>query len=265
MISVVIPAYNCSETIANTLDSVRNQTVFNLIKEIIVVNDGSTDNTLEILNKYKIKYTDFPLIIISKDNGGVSSARNQGIQMATQEWIALLDSDDYWLPDKIEKQINVIKKTNIFFLGTNRNKEMVSIGKLINKNLKLHLLSVKNLLFKSWPSVPTVLIKKELLNKIGLFEENMNYGEDADLWLRIAECNQLYYIEDCLVETGYGKKSFGDKGLSANLKSMHDGVIQLIFSAYINKDITFLEKNFFVLYENIKYIRRIVLTKWRRK
>lgn len=265
MISVIIPAYNSSNTIEKTLDSVRKQTFINFIKEVIVVNDGSTDNTLKILNNYSKKYSDFPLIIINQSNSGVSVARNNGIKTSKQKWIALLDSDDFWLPNKLEKQMAVIKKNNdIQFLGTNRNNENVHIGRLVNKNMSLRLLNIKNLLFKSWPSVPTVIMKKDFLEEIGLFKEGINHGEDADLWLRVAEHNQLYYIEDCLVETGYGKKSFGEYGLSANLKSMHKGVLRLICQAYKNNDINSLEKNFFILFEDIKYIRRIFLTHWRK-
>lgn len=266
MISVVIPAYNSSETIIQCLDSIKSQTAIELIREVIVVNDGSYDNTLDLLYMYKKNNINFPLSIINKKNEGVSIARNTGVYASKSEWIAFLDSDDFWKCSKVEKQVKIINKyPNINFLGTNRNDEFVKVGKTIDNEYRLRLLSVKNLLFKSWPSVPTVMMKKDFFMQIGGFDLKLNHGEDGDLWLRVAENNQLYYIEDSLVETGFGKLSFGDKGLSADLKKMHCGVKKLINKAFSNKDINFMEKNLFLFYENIKYIRRICITYWRKK
>ncbi|MBW6458328.1 MAG: glycosyltransferase family 2 protein, partial [FCB group bacterium] len=96
-ISLVIPVFNRPQEIRRALDSVRTQTL--LPYEIIVVNDGSTDNTQDVLSAY------LPEIrIIARENGGVAAARNSGILAAEGEWIAFLDSDDTWLPDKLEKQ-----------------------------------------------------------------------------------------------------------------------------------------------------------------
>ena len=99
-ISVVVPAFNCQDTISRVIDSIRYQTKYSYIKEIIVVNDGSTDNTLSQLKKNDL---DDKMVIISQKNGGVSKARNVGMEYATGEWIALCDSDDIWLNNKIEK------------------------------------------------------------------------------------------------------------------------------------------------------------------
>ena len=97
-ISVVIPTYNRSLFLPKALDSVYNQT--SPVLEVIVVDDGSSDNTLPQLA------LQFPQVTwVSQGNHGVSHARNQGIQRARGEWIAFLDSDDEWLPQKIEKQI----------------------------------------------------------------------------------------------------------------------------------------------------------------
>ena len=97
-VSVVIPTYNSSQFIVETLESVFAQTYKDY--EIIVVDDGSTDNTKEVLQPYtsRIKY-------IYKENGGPASARNVGIKSAQGEYIAFLDSDDRWLPEKLEKHI----------------------------------------------------------------------------------------------------------------------------------------------------------------
>ena len=102
MISVVIPVYNCEDTIIQCIQSVIDQTRFDLIDEIIVINDGSTDGTIDKINEI---FTTNKIRIISKLNGGVSSARNLGIKNSSSDWIALLDSDDVWVKDKIEQQV----------------------------------------------------------------------------------------------------------------------------------------------------------------
>ncbi|MFZ9033203.1 MAG: glycosyltransferase family 2 protein, partial [Anaerohalosphaeraceae bacterium] len=101
-ISAVIPAYNAEKYIARSINSVLNQTC--PVDEIIVVDDGSTDSTAEVIKSYggKVRY-------IHQQNAGVSAARNTGIQAATCEWVAFLDADDEWLPEKIERQVENIK------------------------------------------------------------------------------------------------------------------------------------------------------------
>ena len=109
MFSVVIPAYNCEKTIERVLDSVMAQTRFDLITEIIVINDGSTDNTDAIIKDYIKRKQGNKINYIIQENHGVSYTRNKGIRIAEGEWIALLDSDDIWNPVKIERQYEVIE------------------------------------------------------------------------------------------------------------------------------------------------------------
>jgi len=119
MFSVVIPAYNCADTITEVLDSVVNQTRFDLIDEIIIINDGSRDNSDEVITGYCDKHNDIRISYIKQDNHGVSYTRNRGIKAAKGGWIALLDSDDIWLPNKIERQCSILQKNgDICFLGS---------------------------------------------------------------------------------------------------------------------------------------------------
>ncbi|WP_041139764.1 glycosyltransferase family 2 protein [Beduini massiliensis] len=260
MISVVIPIYNSMDTIIPCLESVRNQTAIQQIKEIIVVNDGSTDDTLEILNKYIDLHSDLPITVISKENGGVSSARNTAIKLSTQNWIALLDSDDIWLPNKLEVQINILKKyPQIKFLGTNRNKEYVKIGKRLDD--KIFYLNTKNVLMKSWPHTSTALINKEVFNQVGLFDEKRTHAEDGQLWMKIAFHYGIYYLYDSLEIAGGGKPTFGYSGLSANIKKMHEGCLLNIYEAYKLKYLNYIEYKLLLLYEKVKYLRRKVLIK----
>jgi glycosyltransferase involved in cell wall biosynthesis len=103
-ISVVVPAYNAERTILETIASVQQQTFSDF--ELIVINDGSTDGTLEQLNTVK----DPRLKVFSYENGGISVARNRGIAQATGEFIAFLDADDLWTPDKLELQLAALQQ-----------------------------------------------------------------------------------------------------------------------------------------------------------
>lgn len=260
LISVVIPAYNAENTIIATVNSVYNQTYKNL--EIIVVNDGSTDKTLEVITNFKeLNNNGMPFIIIDKVNGGVSSARNLGISNSKGEFIAFLDSDDKWLPEKIEKQLTIfIENANIDLLATNRNNE--NIVKFMGKKFdKLNRISSKTLLFKNFFSPPTVMVRKVVVCDIGMFDENQRYAEEGDLWIRICQNNNCYLLNESLVITGDGKPHFGHSGLSSNLRGMELGELKNIKTAYSLNIINFFEFLFFNTFSLLKYCRRVLIVK----
>ena len=119
-ISVVIPMYNAEETIEKAIKSVVTQTKSDIIGEILVIDDGSTDDSAQIINKLILDYESTNIKLIKQSNGGVSKARNVGIRLASFEWIALLDSDDVWFNNKIDYQWNILQKNDqIDFLGGN--------------------------------------------------------------------------------------------------------------------------------------------------
>lgn len=261
MISVVIPAYNSSQTIRKCVESVLNQSREDLIDEIIVVNDGSTDDTVSIVEE--LEKSDKRIILITKENGGVSTARNAGIKTAKSEWVALLDSDDVWLPKKIEEQWKQIQlHPEIKFIGCNRNKEDVHIGTKVNNSL--YKLNVKQLLIKMWPHTSTALIKRKVFEKVGLFNEGMRYAEDGEMWNRIAIHYSLYYIPVSYEIAGGNKLQFGESGLSANLKGMYEGNVYNIKQLKAEKVISLNYYLFLRVFFYLKYIRRILITKYKK-
>lgn len=254
--------YNSRESIVDCINSVLNQTRFDLIDRIIVVDDGSTDNSEELVKKEFKKEEKIKIII--KENGGVSSARNVGIREADSEWIALLDSDDVWLPEKIEKQWDqILKNDQILFIGCNRNNENIHWGRKVSNDL--YMLDLKHILLKNWPHTSTAIINKKVFLKVGFFNEEMRYAEDIDLWNRIAYYYPLYYIPISYEIAGGNKCQFGERGLSANLKDMHVGNIRNI--RYLRKEekISFFFYAFLLIYNNAKYVRRILITKKNKK
>ena len=263
-ISVIIPAYNAEKTIIRALESVRQQTASEYIEEVLVVNDGSTDNTEECIEQYKKKYPYFLVKLISKKNGGVSSARNTGIKLAKGNWIALLDSDDEWFKDKIAKQVEILKKnSSIDFLGGNHTSQVLKIlGKPIEK---MYRPSVKELYIKMFPQTSTVVFKKKIFEEIGGFDEYRKYGEDGQFFCKICENYNYYYSPDQVISFDGGRRGFGISGLSGNLKEMQKGGLQNFRELYERNSISFVFYVCIVAFSQLKYLRRIFICKMEKK
>ena len=197
-ISAVIPSHNRLHSLIPAIESISNQT--SAVDEIIVVDDGSTDTTsAEISRRYpQIK-------LIQQPNRGVSAARNAGIKLASFDWIALLDSDDSWLPGKISsiRQAYSLQPDYLLFhsdeiwmrrgVRVNAMKKHVKSGGWIFKNcLPLCVIS---------PSA--VVFNRSILATSGYFDESLPTCEDYDLWLKICHQYPVYYIDKPLI-TKYG-------------------------------------------------------------
>ena len=262
-VSIIIPAYNASRTIIRTLDSLKNQTRFDLIKEILVIKDGSTDDTVALLENYKQLNPNMPIQIINKMNGGVSTARNIGLKLSSGEWIGLCDSDDEWLPRKLEIQYDIIKKNSkIDFLGGNHTD--VDLRILGNKITSLHKATLKELCIKMYPQTSTVLFKKSIIDTIGGYDESRQYCEDGQFFMKICEKYNYYYHPEKVVEFDGGKRGFGGSGLSGNLQGMQDGLRKNILELKKQKRISTGFYLILKLFIELKYIRRCILYKVRR-
>lgn len=253
--------YNASATIIKSIESVLRQS-YNGLVEIIVINDGSTDDSLEIVTKYRQINNITNLVIINKENGGVSSARNNGLKGANGEFIALLDSDDEWLPEKLEQQMQIFERNpDIEFLGCARNNEVLKIlGSRIDR---LHKATVKQLLIKMYPQTSTAIFKRKLYDNYGGYNESMTHAEDGELWIRYCARSNFYYHPESLVITGNGKPSFGHSGLSANLRAMELGYEFILLQARKQK---LISTSFFLLvycFSKLKYLRRLLIVKFR--
>ena len=261
-ISVVIPMYNAEKTILNVLDSVQNQTF--LPHEIVIVNDGSTDRSLQIVQKYKEENKKIPIQLIDKKNGGVSTARNAGIKAASGDWIALLDSDDEWKNNKLERQKQILNENpEIDFLATGRNDEI--IGSVLGRKIGfLTKVKAKDLLIKNLFSPPTVIFKKSIVDVVGYFDETQCYAEEGNYFIRIAQRFNAYFMNESLVNTGGGKAHFGESGLSGNLKEMEKGELKNLRDAKQLKIINGPEYVGFVIFSLLKYLRRIIIVKFLR-
>ena len=203
-IDVIIPLFNCEKYISQALDSVLSQTF--LPNKILVINDGSTDSGPQIVNEYIKKY---PLIeMITKPNGGLSSARNAGIFSSRADWVAFLDSDDSWLPKKLEAQVKQIQVSSFKDIGLvycdflnvdadNRPSQEFKLPfnpKALGKCSEL--LVSGNFILSSGSGV---LVKKDCFDRVGFFDEKLKFGEDWDMWIRISEQYSVDYVNQVLV------------------------------------------------------------------
>ena len=210
-ISVVIPTFNRRQTIGRSIDSVLNQTLFP--SEIIVVDDGSTDGTSDYIQ------SNFPSIrLLQQTNKGVSSARNMGIRSSNSDWVALLDSDDEWFPQKLEKQVMTLSQSpDIKFCHT--EEIWIRNGVRVNQ-MKKHQKYGGHIFYKCLDmcriSPSSVLFHQSILDDVGYFDKDLKVCEDYDLWLRITAKFPVLYIDESLI------KKYG--GHEDQLSRVKDGI-----------------------------------------
>lgn len=193
MISVIIPTYNRVKLLPRALESVLAQSYQDI--ELLVIDDGSTDETEQLIkNNYpQVKY-------LYQQNRGVSAARNLGISRAQGEWLAFLDSDDQWLPEKLEKQYAALEKSNLQICHSNeiwqRN------GKLVKQQAK-HYKSGGNQFARCLESCvigpSAIVVHRDVFKELGIFDEALPDCEDYDMWLRICAKYQLAFCSEALL------------------------------------------------------------------
>jgi len=193
-VSVVIPTYNRVHLLERALDSVLGQTL--AADEIIVVDDGSTDNTVSTLKSLHPEVK-----LIQQDNLGVSAARNTGISAARHDWIALLDSDDVWHENKLERLITELNNAPEYLICHSDEiwiRDGVRVNQM-NKHKKAGGHIFQHCLPLCAISPSAVMIHRSLFDEIGLFDENLPACEDYDLWLRICSRYPVLFIDEALI------------------------------------------------------------------
>jgi len=193
-VSVVIPTYNRLERVTAAIESVRRQSV--CCAEIIVVDDGSTDGSFEALSE---RFKDIQ--ILRQQNAGVSAARNVGIRAAAGEWIALLDSDDEWLPNKVRAQLAVLND-NPGLLLCHTEEIWIRHGKRVNP-MRKHAKHGGWIYDKCLPlcaiSPSSAMIHRSVFDEIGFFDESLPACEDYDFWLRFCARRPVLFVEEPLL------------------------------------------------------------------
>lgn len=199
-VSVVVPAYNSENYIAEAIQSILDQNYPNT--EILVINDGSTDNTMQVLQAF-----DGQVKVIEQVNSGSAVARSNGMQHSTGDYIAFLDSDDIWLPNKLESQVNFLESHAEFGMVFSNwscwtpDDQGVFHRRNFSQDKKEDARPMSGWLFGQliddcivWTS--TVLMRREVFENIGQFDSTLRRGQDYDYWLRASTKYKIHKLDD---------------------------------------------------------------------
>lgn len=256
-VTVVIPAYNVGSYIRDALVSLEQQSLPDF--EAIIVNDGSTDNTAEIAQEFCDRDSRFKLL--TKMNGGLSSARNAGIRQAKASYIALLDGDDRYEPEKLanhvqhldrDLQIGVVYSASNVIREDGRPTWMPLSGKPLSSNLLFSLLC-KNFVGHGSNAV----FRRQIFDQVGEFDETLRSSEDIDFWLRIATTHQWTFYREPKPLSCYRVRP---AGLSFNLAQMqysHERVLQAAYERSPDQVAPWLPTAYAHMY---RFLARIALT-----
>ena len=207
-VSTIIPAYNRADTVGPVIESVIRQT--HPVAEIIVIDDGSTDGTGEIIRRTFDNHRSWPgrLVHLKKPNGGKSSALNQAMPEASSEWIALNDSDDLWLPEKLEKQFHALARfpqckvcftdTLFGYRGTTTTLALAGIKPTDDVGVmdNLPLLLAKR---SSGIMMQTLVVHSDIMRAFGAFDTRLTVSQDVDLLFRLSLLARFCYVNEPLV------------------------------------------------------------------
>lgn len=224
LVSVIIPVYNGEKTIRETIFSVLNQTYKNI--ELIVINDGSLDLTLNVI--YTIK--DSRLKVFSYEKSGVSTSRNRGIERASGQFISFLDADDIWTPEKVEKQLKALQanpQASVAYSWVDyidENGDFFRHGNHITMNGNAY---KKMLIQNILENGSNPLIRRQALINVGNFDPSLKFAEDWDMWLRLASRYDFVTVPDADV---LYRMSFSS--VSTNVLEMEKACLKFIEKSF---------------------------------
>jgi glycosyltransferase involved in cell wall biosynthesis len=254
-ITVIIPCFNCDQTITETLKSVFNQSV--TPKEIILVNDGSNTATTKLLKELSLKYENCGLVLYEfKLNKGVGAARRFALGKARHEYIAFLDSDDIWVSEKLKLQLD--------WMMLNPNSMLTGHGTEIRKRgfippsqldciFQAHKISFKKMLFKNYIATRTAMIR----NPRGRVNfSNLRCGDDYLFWLDMTYLYNQTFVLDIVLSHSF-KADYADDGLSSNLLRTEIGELNTYKYLFFSNKIKFYLFLIICIFSIMKYIKRL--------
>jgi len=223
LVSVVIPTHNREKYLEKAILSIYHQTYKNI--ELIIIDDYSLDNTFEVVSKFKDENPDFDIVYKKLEkNFGAQKARNEGIKLVKGNWIAFLDSDDEWVPSKLEKQIEYALKNNFevvycdgFVANGIENKKRMNVQNIEGN-------SFAKILKKAGPPFPTLLVKRECFEKVGLLDESIKAHQEWDFSIQLAKHCEFGFVDQPLFIWYYD----GHEAISTNKRRGAIGYAQII-------------------------------------
>ncbi|MGC8903500.1 MAG: glycosyltransferase family 2 protein [Fervidobacterium sp.] len=259
-VSVIIPCYNCRETIERAVKSVFEQIW--RPSEVILVDDASTDGTPEVLLELQKFYgRKWVKVILRKKNGGPGAARNTGWDLATQPYIAFLDADDAWHPEKIAIQLKYMMEHSDVVITGHGVRWFRSVDISITPlptHFTIKPISRLQILLSNRLSTISVMLKREIDFR---FEPTKRFSEDYLLWLSIIlSGNKAAFI---YLELAYTYKAlYGQGGLSGDLWNMEKGELENYYILFRKKLINFVLFIFVSFFSLIKYLRRSIIIRF---
>jgi len=260
-VSVVIPVFNSGRDAIAAIRSVQAQVP--PPREIIVVDDGSTDGSAAAIASAAFGGAP-PVRIVSIPNGGAASARNTGIAHAASACVAFLDSDDAWFPGKLARQLAVLeRRPDVGLIGTRTTMAATLVDRHLDTLAPELEITVRAQLFKNFFQTSTVVIRRSVLDEVGLFPAGQRHAEEGDLFIRIAAHSRCVLLNEVWVDYGRGKGGFGIAGLSANLWAMERGELANIRRAWRRADCSFAVFASATIFSLAKFARRLVVRSFR--
>jgi len=223
LITVIIPVYNGEKTIRETIESVLNQTYSNF--ELLVINDESTDSTLDLLASIQ----DPRLKVFSYINAGVSASRNRGLSHASGEFIAFLDADDLWTPDKLEAQVKALQQNPQAAVAYSWFDYIDESGQFLRNGCRTTTSGDldQEFLISQFFNISSSLIRTQALLEVGNFDESLTHGEDWDLFLRLAA--RYHFVAIPSVQISYRLSA---NSATSNLFKMEAEFLKVLDRAY---------------------------------
>ena len=231
MISIILTCYNYGDYVGDAIGSALKQSYTDF--EVIVVNDGSTDNSEEVISRFlddpRIKY-------IKQKNAGQANAKNTGIKNAARDLIAFLDADDMWEPDKLAKQVKLFNNPNVGVVYS-RARYIDGDGNPLDLRLQSKYLQPRSgkvtewLIFDNFVPFSSSVVRRECFEKIGLFDESLKMGIDWDLWLRISVHYEFDYINEPLLIYRVGHSGQMSKNIEVR-QQCSDRIYEKFLSAH---------------------------------
>ncbi len=201
-VSVIVPIFNGEKFVSSLFKTLTEQSFKSF--EVIIVNDGSIDRTLELVHSLSRRSKQLKVKVVSGSHAGLSAARNRGIAVATGKYLAFLDCDDTWSPSKLQIQVRTIKKTSaVAVFGEVAYFDGDTLYPSASRNQVLQSTSPKDILigkFIVFGGGSNILCTRELIEKVGGFDESLRYAEDLDMWLRFADVGSIIQIPEYLVQ-----------------------------------------------------------------
>ena len=260
-VGVIIPVFNSGREAFSGILSVMDQTNVS-IQEIVVVDDGSTDDSAEFLRE-ACRDLAIPLKLYRTLNGGAANARNHGMENCSCDLYAFLDSDDKWSSNKLALQLPFFKDSSVGMVAcrtTMGKGGPVGFGRYDAPRT----ISLRHQLFKNHFQTSTVVVRRSVVEDVGRFPVDQRHAEEGDFFNRIAASYKCLLLPEVLVDYGCGKHGFGASGLSANLFAMEMGELRNILRVYYRGECGFVLFILAFIYSLLKFARRVLLTYLRR-